>query len=126
MARSSHAMNKAIILPHVHVDGKVIEDEVERIIEDWKRIRPDEFRVWPRVCAERRASQARKGWTKESHMKLQVVYPTYVLLMVQRFIGHNDLEESEHRAILRVLPCCRMDTRVGTMSSVLCDGDKYK
>lgn len=115
-----------IALPNVHIDGRTVEKMVDEVIRDWKRIRPWEAKGWKALCDKKRANLYADGWSKERHLFIPVVYPAFVLLRLQRMLGKNDLNEREHRALLRVLPCCRMTDRVGLQSSVLTEADTSK
>ena len=126
-----HSPGGKIVMPQTMVAGAAAEQLARETIAEWKIARPKDYAEWPAVCAERRKEQIRNGWTAEKHMKLQIILPTYVLLIMGRKLGDHDWHIHDERALhalVSLMPCCKMDPHIGTTpnNGYLCDGDYLK
>ena len=75
----------------VLVAGRALEDEVLRLIEEWRLICPDESAAWTRNCRAQKAFlRDAKAFSAGRLMQFRCTLPAHVHLCIGRFLDdHN-------------------------------------
>lgn len=100
--------------PLGHISGAAVEAIAREVVEEWKRIEPEEVQHWLKARKAHAELLYRDGWTKGKMLGQHTTsIPMYVALMMGRRLGDPNWIVHDYKALeaLRaVLPQCAVNS----------------